>query len=292
MKIKNAMTIDVEDYFHVSAFEKHISRAHWPHLQCRIERNMDLILGLLDKHQIHATFFMLGWVAENYPQIVRSIVDNGHELASHGYHHVRVTNQQKEEFRQDIIRTKELLEDISSTAVHGYRAASYSIGQENLWAHNELREAGYLYSSSIYPINHDHYGMPSGPRFIYMPIDGDEFLEIPITTANVFGKRFPGGGGGYFRLYPYWISRWLLQQVNQVDNQPGIFYFHPWEIDHEQPRQNGIGLKTRFRHYLNLHKMEKRLDRLFGDLDWGRMDRIFLERDMQKGVDADGCDLR
>ncbi len=273
------MTIDVEDYFHVSAFENHISRSHWPRLQCRIERNMDLILALLDKHQIHATFFMLGWVAENYPQLARAIVDNGHELASHGYHHIRVTNQQKGEFRQDIIRTKELLEDISATAVDGYRAASYSIGHENLWAHDELREAGYLYSSSIYPISHDHYGMPSAPRFMYTPIEGDEFLEIPITTARVFGKHLPGGGGGYFRLYPYWMSRWMLQRVNKVDGQPGIFYFHPWEVDPGQPRQNGIGLKTRFRHYLNLRKMESRLDRLFADLDWDRMDRVFLGRD-------------
>jgi polysaccharide deacetylase family protein (PEP-CTERM system associated) len=277
MVIKNAMTIDVEDYFHVSAFEKHISRSHWSRLQCRIERNMDLILELLHTHNIHATFFMLGWVAENYPQIARSIVDNGHELASHGYHHVRVTNQHKDEFRQDITRTKKLLEDITSAAVEGYRAASYSIGEENLWAHNEMREAGYLYSSSIYPISHDHYGMPSAPRFTYAPIEGDEFLEIPITTANVFGRRLPGGGGGYFRLYPYWVSRWMLQRVNRVDGQPGIFYFHPWEIDPEQPRQNGIGMKTRFRHYLNLRKMEARLNRLFADLEWDRMDRVFLE---------------
>jgi len=288
MMIKNAMTIDVEDYFHVSAFEKHISRSHWPSLQCRIERNMELILGLLDKHHIQATFFMLGWVAENYPQIARSIVDNGHELASHGYHHVRVTNQQKEEFRQDITRTKKLLEDISSTAVDGYRAASYSIGQENLWAHHEMREAGYLYSSSIYPISHDHYGMPSAPRFLYTPIDGDEFLEIPITTANVLGKRLPSGGGGYFRLYPYWLSRWMLEPVNRVDGQPGIFYFHPWEIDPEQPRQDGIGIKTRFRHYLNLKKMESRLNRLFADLDWDRMDRVFLKRDGENGSASTG----
>ncbi len=282
------MTIDVEDYFHVSAFEKHISRSHWPRLQCRIERNMDLILELLDNHNIQATFFTLGWVAENYPQLARAIVDNGHELASHGYQHIRVTNQQKEEFRQDVIRTKKLLEDISGTAVHGYRAASYSIGEESLWAHHELRTAGYLYSSSIYPINHDHYGMPSAPRFTYAPIDGDEFLEIPITTASVFGKRFPGGGGGYFRLYPYWMSRWMLQRVNKVDGQPGIFYFHPWEIDPGQPRQNGIGLKTRFRHYLNLRKMEARLDRLFADLDWDRMDRVFLKRYVGEGAASTG----
>ncbi len=286
--IKNAMTIDVEDYFHVSAFENHISRSNWHSLPCRVERNMDLILGLLDKHQIKATFFMLGWVAENYPQIARSIVDNGHELASHGYQHIRVTNQQKEEFRQDIIRTKSLLEDISSTAIDGYRAASYSIGDENLWAHSELREAGYLYSSSIYPISHDHYGMPSAPRFTYPPIEGDGFLEIPITTATLFGRRFPGGGGGYFRFYPYWVSRWMLQRVNKVDGESGIFYFHPWEIDPEQPRQTGIGLKTQFRHYLNLHKMEARLERLFSDLEWDRMDRVFLNRKHEQDSDARG----
>ncbi len=289
--IKNAMTIDVEDYFHVSAFEHHIPRSNWNNLPCRIERNMELVLELLAKHKIQATFFMLGWVAERYPQIVRSIVENGHELASHGYQHIRVSNQQQSEFGQDIIRTKALLEDVGSTAVNGYRAASYSIGEDNSWAHHELRDAGYLYSSSIYPIHHDHYGMPSAPRFTYSPIEGDGFLEIPITTATLFGRRFPGGGGGYFRFYPYWLSRWMLQRVNEVDGQPGIFYFHPWEVDPEQPRQTGISLKTRFRHYLNLRKMEARLERLFADLAWDRMDRVFLNRDRTQdrgqGVNGD-----
>ncbi len=287
--IKNAMTIDVEDYFHVSAFEKHIPRSNWNSLPCRIERNMDMVLGLLAKHNIHATFFVLGWVAERYPHIIRSIVDNGHELASHGYQHIRVSNQQQEEFRQDIIRTKALLEDVSSTVVNGYRAASYSIGDESQWAHHELRDAGYSYSSSIYPIQHDHYGMPSAPRFSYAPIAGDDFLEIPITTATFLGRRLPGGGGGYFRFFPYWLSRWILQRVNEMDGQSGIFYFHPWEIDPDQPRQTGIGLKTRFRHYLNLAKTEARLERLFADLDWGRMDQVFLHRDIahNHGVNGD-----
>jgi polysaccharide deacetylase family protein (PEP-CTERM system associated) len=276
MTIQNAMTIDVEDYFQVSAFEQHIPRSEWQGIASRLERNMERILAMLDQRQIKATFFMLGWLAERYPQVVRSIVDNGHELASHGYQHIRVTSQTPSEFQQDVIRTKGLLEDVGGVDVKGYRAASYSIGEDNLWAHEKLLEAGHSYSSSIYPIRHDHYGMRSAPRFSYRPFAGEEFVEIPITTTDILGIRLPGGGGGYFRLLPYWMSRKLVQRVNDIDGQPAIFYFHPWEIDADQPRQQDVGLKTKFRHYLNLKRMEARLERLFADFEWDRMDRIFL----------------
>jgi polysaccharide deacetylase family protein (PEP-CTERM system associated) len=277
MTIRNAMTIDVEDYFQVSAFEQHVQRDRWQEMPSRLERNMERILAMLDKRNIKATFFMLGWLAERYPQVVRSIVDNGHELASHGYQHIRVTDQTPAEFQQDVVRTKGLLEDKSGVEVKGYRAASYSIGERNLWAHEKLLEAGHAYSASIYPVRHDHYGMRSAPRFSYNPFDGEDFIEIPVTTTDFFGMRLPGGGGGYFRLLPYWVSRQLIKRVNNADGQPAIFYFHPWEIDAEQPRQEGIGIKTRFRHYLNLERMESRLECLFADLEWDRMDSIFLQ---------------
>ena len=274
--MRNAMTIDVEDYFQVSAFEHHIDRATWDQLPCRVERNMQVILDLLDQHQAKATFFTLGWVAQRYPRIIRAIVEGGHELASHGFHHVRVTDQTPQQFQQDIRKTKQILEDTGGVSVLGYRAASYSICAENLWAHEELAEAGYEYSSSIYPIRHDHYGMPDAPRFMYRPLEDSEFVEIPITTSEWAGRRWPGGGGGYFRFFPYWFSKKLISRVNQADAQPGIFYFHPWEIDPEQPRQTGISLKTRFRHYINLDRMDQRLQRLLQDFRWGRMDEVFL----------------
>ena len=272
----NAMTVDVEDYLHVSAFEKHIRRQDWDGLPCRVERNTDRVLGLFADHGVQATFFMLGWVAERYPGLVRRIVAAGHELASHGYSHVRVTQQQPQEFRDDVLRTKRLLEDLSGHPIHGYRAASYSIGAKNLWALEILQEAGHRYSSSIYPIRHDLYGMPTAPRFPFYPNDGGGLLEIPITTVNIFNQKLPCGGGGYFRLLPYGLSRWAMRRVNRHDRQPCIFYFHPWEIDPGQPRQSGIGLKTRIRHYTNLAVMEQRLRRLMTEFHWGRMDHVFL----------------
>ncbi|MBB1127181.1 DUF3473 domain-containing protein, partial [Thiospirillum jenense] len=271
------MTVDVEDYFQVSAFEKHIARDRWDYLPCRIERNMDLILKLFDETQIKATFFVLGWIAERYPNMIRRLVDAGHELASHGYEHKRIIYQTPLEFRVDIRRTKALLEDLAGVAVIGYRAASYSINQDNQWAHEELCAAGYLYSSSIYPIRHDLYGIPNAPRFRYFPIVKEPgFSEIPISTVELFKKRFPCGGGGYFRLYPYAISQAAIARVNQYEQQPVIFYFHPWELDPNQPRQSGISIKTRFRHYFNLHRMAQRLRHLLADFSWDRMDRVFL----------------
>ena len=275
--ITNAMTVDVEDYLHVSAFEKHIRRQDWEVLPCRVESNTDRVLALFADHDVKATFFMLGWVAERYPDLVRRIVAAGHELASHGYSHVRVTQQNPQEFRDDVVRTKRLLEDLSGHEIRGYRAASYSIGAKNLWALEILQEAGHLYSSSIYPIRHDLYGMPSAPRFPFYPNDGGELLEIPVTTVELFNQKLPCGGGGYFRLLPYGWSRWAMRRVNHHDRQACIFYFHPWEIDPGQPRQQGIGLKTRIRHYTNLAVMEQRLRRLMGEFNWGRMDQVFLD---------------
>jgi len=275
--IRNAMTIDVEDYFHVSAFASHIAREDWDRLPCRVERNVDAILAMLDEHKTHATYFMLGWVAERYPGLVRRIVEQGHELASHGYAHQRANEQNRQEFRQDITRAKALLEDISGVKVQGYRAPSFSIGHGNLWALECLSEAGYRYSSSVYPIRHDHYGMPGAPRFAFYPEGGRGLLELPLTTVRLFNCNLPAGGGGYFRLLPYSVSRWCLIRVNTVDRQSCIFYFHPWEIDPEQPRVRGVSARTKFRHYLNLDRTEARLRRLLADFAWDRIDRVFPE---------------
>ncbi len=273
----NAMTIDVEDYFQVSAFAKHIPRSDWPTLPCRIERNIDIILALLDEHEVQATFFTLGWIAERYPEMVRRIADNGHELASHGYHHLRANEQTMDEFRQDVKSSKELLEDIGGQKIRGYRAPSFSINEKNLWALDVLFEEGYEYSSSIYPIRHDHYGMPDAPRFGFRPSGAGGILEIPATTVSLFGRNLPAAGGGYFRMMPYQFSRWLMKRVNAKDGESCIFYFHPWEIDPDQPRQHGVGFKTRFRHYINLSQMEAKITALLADFQWGRMDNIFLE---------------
>ena len=275
--IKNAMTIDVEDYFQVSAFASHIPRNQWDNLPCRVERNVMRILDLLDAHSAKATFFTLGWVAERYPHLVREIVGRGHELASHGYGHLRATDQTEIEFRTDVTHAKKLLEDLSGVAVTGYRAPSFSIGARNLWAFDVLNDAGYQYSSSVYPIKHDHYGMPDAPRFAFKPSQHD-LLELPPTTLKMLGRNLPASGGGYFRLLPYSVSAWMMRRVNEQDGNACIFYFHPWEIDPEQPRQQGISLKTRFRHYVNLSHMEGRIARLLQDFQWDRMDRIFLDR--------------
>jgi polysaccharide deacetylase family protein (PEP-CTERM system associated) len=274
--IRNALTVDVEDYFHVSAFASHIARADWDRMPCRVERNVDAILAILDQHKTHATYFVLGWVAERYKGLVRRIVELGHELASHGYAHQRATEQSRQEFRQDITRAKALLEDVGGVAVQGYRAPSFSIGHGNMWALECLREAGYRYSSSIYPIRHDHYGMPGAPRFAFFPEGGRGLLELPVTTVRLFNRNLPAGGGGFFRLLPYSMSRWCLKRVNTVDRQPCLFYFHPWEIDPEQPRIRGLSARTKFRHYLNLDRTEARLRRLLADFAWGPIDRVLL----------------
>lgn len=272
----NAMTVDVEDYFQVSAFERYVSRDEWDRFPRRVEGCVDRILQHFSDHGVRATFFTLGWIAERHPAMVKRLVAEGHELASHGWEHVRATTQTQQQFRADVTRTKLLLEDLGGCSVSGYRAASYSIGRRNLWTLQVLDEAGYRYSSSIYPIRHDLYGMPDAPRFRFRPCCDSPFQEIPVTTWEIAGQRLPCGGGGYFRLFPYALSRWAMQQVNRHDRQSCIFYFHPWEIDPGQPRQPGLQAKTRVRHYLNLHRMEDRLKSLLCDFSWGRMDEIFL----------------
>ena len=275
--ITNALTIDVEDYFQVSAFAPYIRRDAWDSMECRVERNVDRILALLAERDCKATFFTLGWIAERYPQLVRRIVEGGHELASHGYGHQRATELDRKAFADDVTRAKKLLEDIGGQPVQGYRAPSFSIGTANLWAFDSLAQAGYRYSSSIYPIKHDHYGMPDSPRFAYRLACG--LLEVPVTTLRMMSRNLPSSGGGYFRLLPYGLSRWMIRRINTVDREAAIFYFHPWEIDVDQPRVPGIDMKSRFRHYVNIPRMESRLQSLLADFRWGRMDRIFLDRE-------------
>jgi polysaccharide deacetylase family protein (PEP-CTERM system associated) len=277
-RVVNAMTCDVEDYFQVSAFAPFVGRDTWHARECRVEANMERILALFGDAGVKATFFTLGWIAERYPNMVRAIVDQGHELASHGYSHLRASDQGRAEFAQDIRRSKRLLEDIGGHEVIGYRAPSFSIGQDNLWALDTLLEAGYRYSSSIYPIRHDHYGMPDAPRFAFYPSGPDGLLEVPITTVRLMQRNLPAGGGGYFRLLPYTLSRWMMERVNRVDGEPAIFYFHPWELDPGQPRLPGLSAKARLRHYLNIDRMEDRVRMLTHDFAWDRMDRIFLNK--------------
>lgn len=275
--IRNALTVDVEDYFQVSAFEQHIDRSDWDRLPSRVERNVHRILEMLAAAETHATFFTLGWIAEHHPQVVRAIVAQGHELASHGYGHWRANRQTRAQFRDDVTISKTLLEQLAGQAVQGYRAPSFSIGADNLWALETLREAGYRYSSSIYPIHHDHYGMPAAPRFAHRPQGAQGLLELPLSTVRLGARNWPAAGGGYFRLIPYAAAHWLLRRINEQERQPAIFYFHPWEIDPAQPRQHGLSWRTRLRHYLNLSRMEGRLVRLVRDFQWDRIDRIFLE---------------
>ncbi|MEM7504623.1 MAG: XrtA system polysaccharide deacetylase [Pseudomonadota bacterium] len=277
-RVLNAMSVDVEDFFQVSAFEQVISRDDWDSIAPRVERNTQVVLDLFDNAGVHATFFTLGWVAERFPGLIRDICARGHELASHGMSHVRATQQTRAEFAADVQRTKALLEDISGTAVDGYRAASFSIATSNLWAHDELVDAGYTYSSSIYPVRHDLYGMPAAPRFSFR-VQGSGILEIPITTTLLAGHNLPCGGGGYFRLLPYAYSKWAISRVNRDEGESAVFYFHPWEIDPGQPRQSPIGLKTAVRHYTNLNVMARKLERLCQDFQWGSMREVFVERD-------------
>ena len=270
--VVNALTIDVEDYFQVSAFAPYIDRSSWDSQTHRIERNIDKLLEILDQANTQATFFTLGWIAERYPQMVRLILAQGHELASHGYAHERASELEPAAFSADVVLAKTILEDIAGIAITGYRAPSFSIGDTNLWAYDCLAEAGYRYSSSTYPIVHDHYGNPDGQRFRHDV--GGGLLEIPVTTARLLRKNWPAGGGGYFRLMPYAVSRWLLQRVNGDDRKSAVFYFHPWEIDPEQPRVQGADARTRFRHYVNLQRTSTRLHMLLRDFRWGRLDHI------------------
>ncbi len=273
--VVNAFTVDVEDYFHVSAFEGIIDRSTWATQRPRVERNTDELLSVLEVHGVQATFFTLGWVAERYPALTRRIVAAGHELASHGYDHTRVTHMSPAQFEQDITRTKHLLEDISGAAVQGYRAPTFSLRADMPWAYDLLQRTGHRYSSSVYPVRHDLYGAPRAPRRPFAAA-GTDVLEIPLSTTRLGGRNLPCSGGGFFRLFPYAASRWLMRRVNGVEQQPCVFYIHPWEVDPAQPRQSRIGLRTRVRHYLNLERVAGRLNRLLVDFAWDRMDRIYL----------------
>ena len=273
-RLCNAMTVDVEDYFQVQAFGHCINRKDWDAFPRRVDLNTNRVLDQFAAAGVKATFFTLGWVAERFPALIRRIVDDGHELASHGWDHTRADRQDPETFRLDVRRTKALLEDASGVKVTGYRAATFSIGAGNLWAFPILRQEDYIYSSSINPIRHDLYGMPNAPRVPFRP-DVNGVIEIPMTTVRLFGRNWPCSGGGYFRILPTWLYRAGLIRVNERERQPGIFYFHPWEIDVDQPRIPQAGWKSRLRHYTNLSRMAGDLDGLLGEFAWDRMDRVY-----------------
>jgi polysaccharide deacetylase family protein (PEP-CTERM system associated) len=274
-ELTNAITVDVEDFFQVSAFERYIAHDDWERIPGRVERNTEEILELFERHEVNGTFFVLGWVGERHPALLRRISGAGHEVASHSYRHERVNTLSREAFFEDASRTKKLLEDITGEPVKGYRAPTFSIGKRTLWALEELEAIGYEYSSSVYPIRHDLYGMPDAPRFPFR-LNDLNILEVPISTVQIMGCNLPAGGGGYFRLAPYVVSRWMLRRINQTERRPCVFYFHPWELDPEQPRHISAKFVTRFRHYKNLKLMGPRIDRLLRDFRWGRMDDIFL----------------
>jgi len=270
----NALSVDVEDWFQVGAFERTIRRDDWDGLTHRVERNTDAVLDLFDTAGVTATFFTLGWVAERYPALMRRIAEAGHEVASHGYDHARVFTFTPEQFRADLRKSRAILEDVSGQAVTGYRAPSFSIDPRTPWAHPILAEEGYRYSSSVAPIRHDHYGWPDSPRFAWKPVKDAPLVELPVTTARLGGQTLAAGGGGFFRLLPYGFSRWAIRQVNGQDQRPAILYFHPWEIDPGQPRVAGAPLRSRLRHYSNLSAMAGKLRRLTRDFAWTRVDAL------------------
>ena len=275
----NAMTIDVEDYFNVSGFESRIKFEAWSNFESRVEANTNKLLTIMSKFDMKATFFVLGWIAEKYPKLIRQIQEEGHEIASHSYAHRLVYRQTEKEFREDLKRCKGLLEDIIGERVTGYRAPSYSIVKDSLWALNILMEEGFLYDSSIFPIRRDRYGIPNGNRFPYMihGKNGSSILEIPLSTVVVLNNNIPVAGGGYIRLFPYWFVRWGLKRINEEENQPTVIYFHPWEFDPDQPRLPG-GVLSRFRHYVFLNKTEPCLKALLSDFKFGTMRDLCREQ--------------
>jgi len=276
---KQVMTVDVEDYFHVSAFEKNITRADWDNLELRVERNTYRLLELFEQNQVKSTFFTLGWVAKRCPELIKTIVSQGHELASHGYSHQRATTMNAEQFREDVSKSKKILEDVSGQSITGYRAPSFSINDSNTWVYETLIELGFEYSSSTYPITHDLYGVPTWPRFMYERpenFDGKVIIEIPVPTSRKNDQNIGIGGGGYFRLYPYWLSKKRIDAYLKTEQQPYSFYFHPWEIDPNQPKVKGAPLKSKLRHYLNLSRMEDKVVRLLKDYQWDTMKSVYL----------------
>ena len=273
-RVLNGLSVDVEDWFQVGAFETVIDRKDWDGLACRVERNCQQILALFDEAGVKGTFFTLGWIAERYPAMMRQIAGAGHEIASHGWDHARVVTLGPDAFAADIERARKVLEDTTGQRVTGYRAPSFSIDARTPWAHEVLAEQGYVYSSSVAPIVHDHYGWREAPRFAFRPVAGADLIEIPVTTAEVAGRRMAAGGGGFFRLLPYAVSRWAVRQVNERDCRPAVFYFHPWEIDPDQPRPPVAPLRSKLRHYTNLDVMAAKLARLVREFRWGRMDEV------------------
>lgn len=269
----NGLSVDIEDWFQVGAFERTIRREDWDGLTARVERNSSAVIDLFGRMGAKATFFTLGWVAERNPGLIRRIVDAGHELASHGWDHVRVFTMTPAQFRDDLRRTRAVLEDLSGQRVLGYRAPSFSIDARTPWAHEILAEEGYAYSSSVAPVVHDHYGWPEAPRFSFRPVAGSDLIELPVTTARLGRRIVAAGGGGFFRLFPYAFSRWAIRQVNG-EQRPAIFYFHPWEIDPGQPRVAGAPLRSKLRHYARLAAMEGKLERVIGDFRWDRVDQV------------------
>ncbi len=272
----NGLSVDIEDWFQVGAFEHVIDRADWDKLEYRFEANTDRVLALFERARVEGTFFTLGWVAERMPATIRRIVDAGHELASHGYDHKRVFLMDAAEFAADLAKSRAILEDLGGTAITGYRAPSFSIDTRTPWAHRVLADAGYRYSSSVAPIGHDHYGWPDSPRFAWAPLADSDLVELPVTTAEVAGRRFAAGGGGFFRLLPYALSSYAVRQMNAAGH-PAITYFHPWEVDPDQPRVAGAPLKSKLRHYSRLSAMEGKLERLLGDFHWGRIDGLVAQ---------------
>jgi len=286
--VRNALSVDVEDWFQVGAFEKVIARSEWDSLPRRVELNSSRVLDLFAEAGVKATFFTLGWVAARHPKLIRRIAEAGHEVASHGWDHRRVFTMRPAEFRADLEQARAAIEDAAGRALCGYRAPSFSIDARTPWAHPVLAEAGYAYSSSVAPIRHDHYGWRDSPRFAWRPVPGAELIELPVTTVDVAGLRFAAGGGGFFRLLPYAFSRWAIGRVNRSDRRPAIFYFHPWDIDPDQPRVANASLKSKLRHYTNLAVMQTKLMKLLADYRWGRTDevaaaeRLRLERAAEK----------
>ena len=271
--IRNALTVDVEDYFQVEAFAQVVPRASWPGFASRVEANTDRLLALLAQYGTAGTFFTLGWVAERYPAMVRRIVAAGHELASHGFGHERVDRQTRQAFHADVDRARKLLEDVGGVRVAGYRAPTFSIGAATPWAAEVLAETGHRYSSSIYPVRHDLYGSPDAPRFPYRP--HARLWELPMTTIQLRGRNIPCSGGGFFRLLPYELFQLGLRRFNRAEARPGLFYIHPWEIDPGQPVIRQAPLRARLRHRVNLGRTEGRLHRLLRDFAWGRVDEVF-----------------
>lgn len=269
------MSFDVEDYFQVQSLTHAFPRDAWGNCESRVERNTDLLLSLLADANARATFFTLGWIAERHPDLIRRIVKQGHEIASHGYAHHRVDGQTPAEFRADIRKAKRILEDCSGVEVIGYRAATFSVGANTHWAFPILEEEGHRYSSSVYPVNHDNYSNPDAPRFAFRPQGTHDFWEFPISTVTLGSRNIPCGGGGYFRLLPYPLFRLALRRIVEIEKMPAVFYLHPWEVDADQPRPPQMPLKSRFRHYLNLRRTEHRLRRLLADFRWAPFTEAF-----------------